>query len=1045
MRHLAISMIAVCATALTWPDDLKLIPQPQQVEALEGDFDWEAGFKIVLAIPHRAEDKFAASQLQEELARSLKLKAGKPELAARPVYVGLLSDPLIGRQLEGYDLSALAEAGPEGYLLLVEPNRIFATGNGTAGTFYAIQTLKQLIRANSYGATIPCVRIVDWPGLKYRGYSDDISRGPIPTMEFFKRQVRTMAEFKMNMLTLYTEHVFKLGKHPVIAPPDGITAEEVRELSDYAKQHHVELVGNFQSFGHFGQILRHDEYKDLRETAGIITPAKEESYQFLQDVYSEIAPAYESKLFNVNCDETHGLGTGPSKPLADKIGVGGVYVRHMNRIHDMLKEKHGKRMMMWGDIALRHPTIVQHLAKDTILLSWGYGARDSYDSAIEPFVKAGLEFMVCPGVSCWSRIFPVYDNAVVNIQNYVRDGARLGALGMLNTTWDDDGENLFHWNFYGTNWGAVCAWRPADSDLEAYNAGYAQISYGTPDDKLTRAIQLLTECARNPLTRGNSDKAFWVRPFRTLATSFDAIRNQSGELCEKTKEALKLLEAAREEARYDAEDIDYLIFAARRLHYIGRARELQLWSAYQYTTAAGAYPDTKRVTEAFGLVCPAAEEMVYAVEELREEYQRLWLLENRPWSLDRILGRYDALLKDLNAQLEKLNEARVEFVKTGVPPAPEAIGLALVETSRRNIFAAPAKDDILPKDAKWWDERWPSRIALKVEVGERELTDYPVEVRLVFKDEKADPKSFRVVEYGEGGKLEALQTQFDMIGQDYGNVVFLMPGKSAANCARTFGIYYDLAGGEAKPDQGHPGITAKKDGGWVRVENDRAEFLVGSHGAHIFEWHVKALNNLEITHPGRGGWSGFADSGHVDRDAPFKIVLEAAGPVMARLRAISEAAGSEKVFTFYAGKPYVEVMLASPVGFYWDYDNVSNFAKDKGTPGTAIFSNGHKEPVCGSDEQIHAVARGVTWGAKTREDGLLLANITPEVKATHMTGPGDGWGGVGIEHSVSAAHFVTFADKVEGDPAAILNAVQQTLDMRNQPRMWIGKPERMSQ
>jgi len=58
-----------------------------------------------------------------------------------------------------------------------------------------------------------------------------------------------------------------------------------------------------------------------------------------------------------------------------------------------------------------------------------------------------------------------------------------------------------------------------------------------------------------------------------------------------------------------------------------------------------------------------------------------------------------------------------------------------------------------------------------------------------------------------------------------------------------------------------------------------------------------------------------------------------------------------------------------------------------------------------------------------------------------MTGPGGGWGGVGIESSPAAAHFVTFADKVEGDPAPVLDALQKTLDMRNQPGLAIGKVE----
>ena len=64
-----------------------------------------------------------------------------------------------------------------------------------------------------------------------------------------------MADYKSNAFTMYTEHVFKLKKHPTIAPKDGITAEEVKELCAYAKRYHVEVIGNFQSFGEFSDGL----------------------------------------------------------------------------------------------------------------------------------------------------------------------------------------------------------------------------------------------------------------------------------------------------------------------------------------------------------------------------------------------------------------------------------------------------------------------------------------------------------------------------------------------------------------------------------------------------------------------------------------------------------------------------------------------------------------------------------------------------------------------------------------------------------------------
>jgi len=148
-------------------------------------------------------------------------------------------------------------------------------------------------------------------------------------MGYLKKEIRLLSEFKLNMFTLYTEHVFRLKKHPTIAPNDGITAEEMQELSEYGKKYHVEVVGNFQSFGHFANILNVPGYEHLGENSWVISPAKEQSYKFLSDVYSEIAPAYRSPLFVINCDEVSGLGEGPSKDMVAKYGIAGVYAKHI--------------------------------------------------------------------------------------------------------------------------------------------------------------------------------------------------------------------------------------------------------------------------------------------------------------------------------------------------------------------------------------------------------------------------------------------------------------------------------------------------------------------------------------------------------------------------------------------------------------------------------------------------------------------------------------------------------------------------------------------
>ena len=326
------------------------------------------------------------------------------------------------------------------------------------------------------------------------------------------------------------------------------------------------------------------DYAHLKEGSDVLNPLKEETYQLLDDMYSEVCPVLPFPFFNVCCDETWELGRGPTKELADKIGVGGVYVRHIRRVHDLLAEKYQKRMMMWGDIILQHPDRLEEIPKDTIMLTWGYDARESFENQILPFTKSGYEFFVCPGVSNWSRILPDFNVATTNIAHFVRDGAKHGALGMINTDWEDDGEALNAVKWYCDAWAAECAWNASTTPLETFNRRVGAVLFGERGDRFRPGCDAVGQDPRHGRHAGNEQPPFLGSGLRPPERSRDG-RSSGQQAARRRHTGHRLSEALKAEAVANQNVVDAYLFGARRMELIGRRMLAGLEAARLYGRA----------------------------------------------------------------------------------------------------------------------------------------------------------------------------------------------------------------------------------------------------------------------------------------------------------------------------------------------------------------------------------------------------------------------------------------------------------------------------
>lgn len=642
---------------------LRLVPFPKEVELAGGRFALDR--PLVLEVPD------AARTAAETLVAGEFARLG---LVPPAVRAGADAEPVARLMEEGApqaERPALREgAGEEDYALAVGPEGAVIAAQAREGLIHGLATLGQLIRANHRDGTIPCLAIRDWPSLRWRAFQDDLTRGPSTKLSELKRDVARGASLKLNLFTYYMESQFAFANHPQIGPEDGsLHPDELTALVEHGRPLGVEILGNQQSFAHMHRILALPEYAHLKEDHRTLSPVHEGTYQLLDDLYSEVLPLLPFEMFNVCCDETWGLGvTGPSKELAAEIGPGGVYVRHIQRVHELVHGKYGKRMMMWGDIILEHPDKLDQIPPDVIMLTWGYDARESFEDQIVPFAESGFEFFVCPGVNNWSRVLPDFRRTVTNIQHFVRDGAKHGAVGMLNTSWDDDGENLNAPNWYGFAWGAECAWNASQTTQEDFDRRIGAVLFGEPGDDFGRAIHLLSDSRFCGMMNGT----FWEAPTGMVR---EDVRAPAEACLAVLREAVEHLERCRQGATADADLLDPVLFGARRLtqYYQGQIDRLEAALAYQEARQASGEEAAERVAHAAALT----ERTAAAYRDLRDRWQVLWKRENKPYGLSWSLARYERVIARQKEFLEGLASARQAALEgIPLPPASE-VGLQL--------------------------------------------------------------------------------------------------------------------------------------------------------------------------------------------------------------------------------------------------------------------------------------------------------------------------------------------------------------------------------
>lgn len=312
----------------------------------------------------------------------------------------------------------------EAYTLHVSADKIHISG----ASFYAFQSLLQLIETRNDALMIPALTIADKPAFGYRGVMIDAGRHFFSVDEL-KKIIDAMAYFKFNRLHWHlTEDQgwrLEIKKYPKLTQVaawrdssiigaygdfkpfvyDGqkhggyYTQEEARALVKYAAERKITIVPEIELPGHSTALLAAYPQFGCKDTVynvpgywGVhysISCPKEETFKFLEDVLTEVMDIFPGEFIHIGGDEApkeHWKESAFAQKLISKNKLKdehGLQSYFITRIEKFLNQ-HGRRLVGWDEI------LEGGLAPNATVMSWRgeaggiAAARQGHDVIMTP-------------------------------------------------------------------------------------------------------------------------------------------------------------------------------------------------------------------------------------------------------------------------------------------------------------------------------------------------------------------------------------------------------------------------------------------------------------------------------------------------------------------------------------------------------------------------------------------------------------------------------------------------------------------------------------
>ncbi|MFX0000198.1 MAG: family 20 glycosylhydrolase [Candidatus Hermodarchaeota archaeon] len=554
----------------------------------------------------------------------------------------------------------------QGYILISDEIKIYLEAPSSQGIFYGVQTLIQLLNSSQNRLCLNKLSVLDYPLLKIRGISDDISRGQAPTIENLKKFIKELSHYKINQYYLvYINDMFKFSQHPEIGKDRGAySKEEIAELTSFASKYFVELIPIFQTIGHWDNILNKPKYWEYGEFPGSnsLNIANDDIYNLLDEMIGELSTVFSSEYFHIGADESGDVGKLASKTLVENIGIDQAYLNHYKKVYDIVK-KHGyKKVIIYHDILYKYKDVLEGLPKDMIIMYWKYNTQKNHP-ILKKIKNFGFPLIVSPSIMDYNRIFPSFDKYEKNIMNLIKFGYENGAIGEITSSWGDYRNKEIRENrFYGFAFSAMIGWNPEkEPNLLLFWKSFFKHFFGIIDTKLIhifstfRSIQDRGLLLVRPTAYYNH---FFAHPYsnNTVRHKKNIKTSKFDKLISDLEEIVKICEDLEDIVIRNKLNMRNLAFIAKNMIFFCKKR-LNSKSLVEISFTREDYINQK---------IKEIKSLISELKSLLEEYEILWSESAKKEGLKSIKMLYLWLIKFYNEKIEQLQN-NINWINPNIP------------------------------------------------------------------------------------------------------------------------------------------------------------------------------------------------------------------------------------------------------------------------------------------------------------------------------------------------------------------------------------------